>query len=724
MSEAFPSFAQELRERSDEDLALLFSARPDLITPVPADMTALSTRATSAPSLLRAIESLNQWQLQVLEVCAALADPFTKKEVVELSDPAAELVVKHLHKIALIYRDGNGYRMPRAVRDILGNEPAGLGPQSASPVDLKVIKKAPEAAQKVLEKLTWGPPRGQVGDIRKKGTPIEWLLDNNLLIPIDTSTVALPREVGIYLRGNKVHQELAIIEPKLEGPQVKSADIERASLASISNILRWVQELMNYWSEETPTALQSGGLGVRDLKKASEHLGVDESCTAFIAELSYLAGLLCVEADGRILPSTNFDLWQNKEPEEQWRELVELWKVTSRVAGLVGRNESRNITALSTELDRSNAALIRGLVLDLLLDNPGIAPTLKSAQQAILWRYPHRRGISITAELVEWTLREAEWLGITGGNAISIYGAKFIKEEEKLGINAGLPKPVDHILVQADNTAIAPGPLTIEVARMLSTFADIESRGGATVYRFSESSIRRGLDHGHSGEEIKTFLSKTSKTPIPQPLEYLIADVAKKHGKLRVGYASTYVRCEDEATISAILNDKKLEHLTFRQIAPQVLISDTESDEAMDELRRAGYFPSGENSKGSVVNLPIQKRSKARPKPPRIIGEIAKPSDQMLAAALRTLRTGERAAKKKPVGEIPRTTANETMDLLNEYLGKGVSLRIGYADANGGVSLRIIDPISISLGTLVAKDHATNGITPFKIARITGVTTA
>ena len=58
------------------------------------------------------------------------------------------------------------------------------------------------------------------------------------------------------------------------------------------------------------------------------------------------------------------------------------------------------------------------------------------------------------------------------------------------------------------------------------------------------------------------------------------------------------------------------------------------------------------------------------------------------------------------------------------FRSKGVSLRIGYADANGGVSLRIIDPLSISLGTLVAKDHATNAVTPFKIARITGVTTA
>ncbi len=227
------------------------------------------------------------------------------------------------------------------------------------------------------------------------------MLENNLLIPIDTSTVALPREVGIFLRGNKVHQELMITEPPLEGPQVKNADIERASLAAISNTLRWVEELMNFWSEETPNALQSGGLGVRDLKKASEHLGVEENCTAFIAELAYLGGLLCVEADGRILPSTNFDLWQNKEPEEQWRELVELWKLTSRVAGLVGRSESRNITALSTELDRSNAALIRALVLDLLLANPGIAPTVKSAQKAILWRYPHRRDISTPSELVE-----------------------------------------------------------------------------------------------------------------------------------------------------------------------------------------------------------------------------------------------------------------------------------------------------------------------------------
>ena len=36
----------------------------------------------------------------------------------------------------------------------------------------------------------------------------------------------------------------------------------------------------------------------------------------------------------------------------------------------------------------------------------------------------------------------------------------------------------------------------------MSQIADIESRGAATVYRFTESSIRRGLDHGKSSSRV------------------------------------------------------------------------------------------------------------------------------------------------------------------------------------------------------------------------------
>ena len=48
MSKLAITFADELRARSDEDLAALFKFRPDLVTPVPNDFTSLAARAAAA----------------------------------------------------------------------------------------------------------------------------------------------------------------------------------------------------------------------------------------------------------------------------------------------------------------------------------------------------------------------------------------------------------------------------------------------------------------------------------------------------------------------------------------------------------------------------------------------------------------------------------------------------------------------------------------------------
>ncbi|MFZ9641366.1 MAG: helicase-associated domain-containing protein [Candidatus Nanopelagicaceae bacterium] len=726
ISTTVPSFADELRARTDEELHSLFTYRPDLITPVPGDIAALATRATSGPSLVRAIEGLNQWQFAVLEACMALAEPFTSTQIVKATEKGAEKVVTELYERGLIYKDEDGFRVPRAIHDFIGQSPAGLGPVSIAKLDLKKLKDAPKPALDLLAKLTWGSAKGTVSDIRKRGTPIAWLIENHFLIPMDQTTVVVPRELGLHLRGGKVHQSYLTTAPTISGDRRKQKDVDQAAIASISNVLRWCRELLNFWAEETPSVLQSGGLGVRDLRKCAEHLGVEEICAAFIAEICYLGGLVVADPDGRILPTTAFDMWQVKSPEEQWRELVTLWLLSSRVAGLIGKPESKNINPLGFDLDRANAATIRKHTVHLLLENKELSPEVSSAQKFVEWVYPNRRGGSLHSDIVEWTLRECDWLGITGQGALSSFGERFINDDDALKINEALPKPVDHILIQSDNTAIAPGPLAIDLDRHLSTFADIESRGGATVYRFSEASIRRGLDHGHSGDEIRTFLSKTSKTPMPQPLEYLISDVAKKHGRLKVGFANTYLRCEDEVIINQILKDKRLEHLRLRAIAPQVLVSELENSDVIEDLRSNGYFPTGENSSGAVLTSVGQMRAKSRPKPPRIIGELVTPSETIMATAIRTLRAGERASAKKPHlrTDIPRTTANETLEILNKYLGEEVTLVIGYADTNGGVTQRVIDPVSISLGTLLARDHASGQLQHFKIPRITGVVPA
>jgi len=714
------SFSDYLRSVDDAALLDLFTARPDLVTPVPPDIASLAVRACSAPSLARAIDSLNQWQFQVLEATACLNEPFLEKSVVTLTDKEAKGALEHLVRIGLVYPSDDGMRLPTQLRDVIGTEPAGLGPASMAKLKLGELDDAPADAKKVLERLIWGPPRGSVGDIKNPGPGVNWLLEKKFLVPLDQRTVILPREVAIALRGGKIHKERFIKQPSLSGAKRDERQINLAAIANVSTVLRWVEELLNFWADEPADALRAGGLGVRDLKIIATHLGVDESCTAFVTELAYLASLISIDADDRILPSNKFDIWLMQTPADRWQMLASQWLITSRVSGLVGRVEAKNVAALGPELDRVNAARVRALTLELLRENLGIAPEWNSFKEVLSWRAPVRRNSSLQDELAEWTLREAEWLGITGQGALSKFGAQFLDGDDLSSINEDLPKTVDHILIQSDNTAIAPGPLEHEISQALAMMAEIESRGGATVYRFTESTIRRALDHGKTGDEIKTFLIKTSKTPMPQPLEYLIADVAKKHGKLRVGNTSSFIRCEDTSLISQIMNDKKLEILALRRIAPEVVICDMDATDAMRVLRECGYLPAGESANGMILTGPRSNRALTKPRPPRVIGEVEIP-DTETGEKSTYRQTRLRQVASEALGQLPRTTANETMDILNQFIIDEKTLSIGYADNNGGVTHRIIDPIRISAGALIARDHATGEVQSFRIPRITGV---
>ena len=726
------SYADYLRALDDAALISIFTHRPDLVTPVPPDIASLAIRASSAPSLARAVDGLNKWQLQILEICAVLNEPFTDKDVVSLSSKSALFVLPALVDRGLIYQDKDGYRTPSNLREVLGNEIAGLGPASLAPLKMKKLDEAPAASKKVLDAMLWGPPRGSISDLKKPGAGVQWLLEEKFLIPFSQQTVVLPREVAIYLRGNKVHRELESEPLKVTGTSRDARNTQLAAISNITTFLRWTEEVLNFWAQEPASALRSGGVGVRDLKELSLHLGVDETCAAFIAEVSYLAGLLTIDADDKVLPTHQFDIWLTQNAAARWQLLASAWLVTSRMSGLVGKEGQKNVAPLGPELDRSLAASTRRLVLNLLQENSNIAPDLDSIYLAAQWMAPSKRSGGLQKDYVAWTLREAEWLGITGQGQISSYGIDFLDGGDNESIIEDLPKSVDHILIQGDNTAIAPGPLEHEIAQELALIADVESRGGATVFRFSEGSIRRGLDHGRTGDEITKFLAKTSKTPMPQPLDYLIADVAKKHGKLRVGNTASFIRCEDAALITQILSDKRLEILALRRIAPEVLICGHDAAEAMNVLRSCGYLPAGEDSRGILLSGPRIQRAQNKARPPRIIGEIDKPDEIQIEGALRALRTGEKSSRKQStmrniateaLGSLPRTTANETLELLSNYLQNqpATSLSIGYADNNGLVSHRIIDPLKLSAGSLIARDHATGEVQTFRIARITGV---
>src|SRR5262249_32599775 len=155
-------------------------------------------------------------------------------------------------------------------------------------------------------------------------------------------------------------------------------------------------------------------------------------------------------------------------------------------------------------------------------------------------------------EVIGWTVQEATTLGVLGLGALSRAGRALLCEGPGAAAAAlltALPQPVDHVLVQADRTVVALGPLEPGLAKEIGLVADVESAGGATVYRITEDTVRRAMDAGRTAADLHELFRTRSKTPVPQSLSYLIDDVGRRHGRLRGGTATAFLRCDDEGLL-------------------------------------------------------------------------------------------------------------------------------------------------------------------------------
>ncbi|MGH4002002.1 MAG: helicase-associated domain-containing protein, partial [Pseudonocardiaceae bacterium] len=82
----------------------------------------------------------------------------------------------------------------------------------------------------------------------------------------------------------------------------------------------------------------------------------------------------------------------------------------------------------------------------------------------------------------------------------------------------------------------------------------------ARTWRFTPASVRAALDAGRTAQELLTELAVISDRPIPQPLEYLITDASRRHGKVRVRGMRSCVIAEDVVIIE-ILHIRSLHKL-------------------------------------------------------------------------------------------------------------------------------------------------------------------
>jgi hypothetical protein len=735
-----------LAELGDERLIRLLELRPDLTQPPPGTIAALAARAQARQSVKAATDALDFLRLAVLDALLVLhadtaAVPLTK--LLELvGDRASEETVtaalEDLGERALVWGD-------TAVR-VAAEAAAGLpwypgqaaveGTEHSTEAIAARLEALDAAQLELLHKLLEGSPMGRTRDAAP-GTPpdrpVQRLLAGGLLRQVDAETVILPRLVGQVMRG-EAPGPVQLTQPDPVVSTTTVAGVDAVAAGAVIDLLREVELVLETLGATPVPELRSGGLGVRDVKRLTKVTGIDEGRLGLILEIAAAAGLIAAglpepaPPDGAgpyWAPTVAADRFVESPAAVKWHLLATTWLDLPGRPGLIGSRgpDAKPYAALSDSLFSTAAPLDRRLLLDVLADlPPGAGVDATEASQAMIWRRP-RWAVRLQPEPVGDLLTEAHALGMVGRGAIATPTRKLLAGEPADDVVAAmakvLPEPIDHFLLQADLTVIVPGPLERDLAEQLAAVATVESAGAAMVYRISEASIRRALDAGRTASELHTLFTRYSKTPVPQGLTYLIDDVARRHGQLRVGMASSFVRCEDVALLAQAVAAPAAEPLQMRLLAPTVAVSQAPISEVLAALRVAGFAPAAEDSSGTIVDIRARGARVPAPLRRRVHRPTPSPTNQTLGAIVAVLRKVAAA----PFGNM-RLDPAVAISQLQQAAHHQTSVVIGYVDPAGVATQRVVAPINVRGGQLTAYDPASGRVREFAIHRVTSVVSA
>lgn len=439
-----------------------------------------------------------------------------------------------------------------------------------------------------------------------------------------------------------------------DAPCQPSALVDKVAAGSAFEFVRRIEVLVEHCAHLPLRLLRDGGFASREVRVVAALLDVPAAAATVHLAVAEVSGLLGVAAHGNdevLLPSSDFDGWLDLPLAEQWAVLATSW---------------------SEAHDEAGPRWLKRLCLEAFGDPAdGRVLSTHDLRAWVAWHRP--RQAAATERQVARLLDHGSWLGVTGLGAVASFAPHLthppyqdcadtteLPGQDLTALARHLPTRSGHVLVQADLTAIAPGPLTAAASRELGTLADVESRGGATVYRFTAESLERAMDLGWDAEAILGLLRARSRTGLPQPLEYLVRDLARRR--------------------SSDLTRRRTHHLTGRR---------TEAG--------AGARPAARQ----------QAAQRGRPRvgfPDQSAGGGLTPA--VAAATVDRLRKAEAATPRrgKPDQPAPEPMGAAPVDALREAAETGEVIWISLVDAQGATSERLIRAAEVVDGQVHAHD--------------------
>lgn len=734
------SLADDLRARSPEQLGELLNERPDLLFRTPRDISELAARASTPHSVGRALAKCDQFELLVALGAAIGPGPLDARRISRQLGRPAGGAVERLTRLGLVWGAPNARHVVGAVRDVL--VPRATGPRVAAldaavrhfaenPADLVAeVMQAPAQAREALYMLLGGSVVAELAEARRAvtstmvHTPVEWLLARHLLIPVADDQVAVPAEVAAVLRADdpaQAHQEVAsVAPPPVSGTPVPPEQVDAAGLTAAWQFLRDVEELCWLWERQPPPVLRTGALGSRARTAAARAMSLSAERVGLLAVVAAEAGLVNHTSDREAvwLPSKSFDRWRSAPHWQRWLDLASAW-LTSRRGGAEDIGSAWQVHGLAS---------LRRLVLQVVSECPA-PPSETELLARIQWAAPLRWNPE-TATIAQAVLAEASSLGVVGRGALTAAGAALLAARSPAAADPQVreiaqgwfPPPVTEIILQADLTAVVPGPPTAELARFLRRCAHPESLDVAAVHRFTRESLANGLASGLAAADILADLQRYSKTGIPQALEVLLADAARSYGSLRAGAAGSYLRSDDPTQLAGLLNHPKLASLGLTQIAPTVLVSAADRGELVGLLERAGVTVAAEGKAGQLLKTSLRRAAAPRPftgydfdfADPRIVA-------QAVAELTRPASAGSLGTAAPP-SQIPQMNAAEVRSALAAATSGRVW--IAYDPGLGAPRTVLAEDVHVLGDLLMARHPSGFGRATYPLARIMGVVSA